>query len=265
MRTWEVKDTGRDIPVTTHDADESNSDTPHIVIANGFVGGTLASALGRRLVDASKGTLAVSTYEEPHVGAGSYAESYRAEMFDKVMRSIGGRAVVLAHSRGMIAWRNAGPGLLGDKLVRGLAGLTPIGVSDLPYTSWPNIALRLSGEVTHPPLETLASAVMTAKVAGHILHRCRYPGAARKEVARTLQANTAESVISTSRAVPTVMIVGDRDRLVPPAEVYDRLSKSSGYEGEIVEIPASHAGAFADPRHTEAIVRALQQAALLEK
>lgn len=260
MKHWEIKDTPRGIPVTTHANERSSGDkATHVVIANGFVGGTLANELALRLFDASQGTIDVSTYQEPYVGVSGYAESYRAEMFNKVVRKIGGRVLVLAHSRGMMAWAHTEPELLKDEVVQGLAGLTPIGVSNLSQETAPHLVARLGAEIAHAPFTTFDSAIMTLKVAGHILQRCRRPGAILEEVIQTLRSDTSASVINTSRIIPTTMILGSYDRLVPPVEVADRLNTGEGYRGDLVEIPTTHAGAFTDYRHVPAIYGAIEE------
>jgi len=255
MNIRTIHDAGHDIPVVTQDASDLMVADSHVVVINGFVGGTLAHSFAQRLIEA--GSPRVSTYEEPYVGSGSYADSYRAEIFDRVVRSIGRQVLVLAHSRGVVAWADTSARLTDDELVAGFVGVTPIGVSELPHTSRNERYKRLISEVSRPYLNSWESARMSARVAGHIIQRFYRPILAFDEVDRTLSVDTTNAMIATSQTIPTMTITGARDRLIPPPEVAARLNASTGYWGGHREMPATHLSAFADSRHSGTIVDAI--------
>jgi pimeloyl-ACP methyl ester carboxylesterase len=255
MNVRTIRDAGHDIPVMTQCTSESKTTDSQVVVINGFVGGTLAHSFARHLIDA--GSPQISTYEEPYVGRGSYAESYRAEIFDKVVRNIGRQVLVLAHSRGVVAWANTSEQLTDDELVTGFISVTPIGVSELPYVSHYERYKRLTSEIIRPCFNSWESAKMSARVAGHIIQRFSHPILAFDEVDRTLLTDATDAMIATSQTVPTTMITGVHDRLIPPEEVAARLNPSTGYTGSHREIPATHLGAFADSRHSQVIADAI--------
>jgi hypothetical protein len=255
MNVRTIRDAGHDIPVMTQYTSESKTTDSHVVVINGFVGGTLAHSFAQHLIDA--GSPQISTYEEPSVGRGSYAESYRAEIFDKVVRNIGRQVLVLAHSRGVVAWANTSEQLTDDELVTGFVSVTPIGVSELPHVSRYERYKRLTSEIIRPCFNSWGSAKMSAQVAGHIIQRFSHPILALDEVDRTLSTDTTAEMIATSQAMPTATITGIRDTLIPPKEVAARLNIDTGYMGSHREIPATHLSAFADSRHGQTIADAI--------
>lgn len=261
-----VDDGSLDYTVTTYRGMNGTraADQPNLVIANGWVSGTpLYRRLASHLIQAAKGNLAVTMYEEPLVGSSAYGAAYKAERLARSVRTVAWErpVTVMGHSRGWLTAAEVGDQLVKEQFVSGLAGLTPMGHGEMKDFDLKRAAVSLGTEVLRSPqtLSCIGSAATTGRlVTRGITHLGAGPVQGYGEIRDIMCADTCDTTAALSGMVPTTMITGEHDTVVPPDCLQRRL-ESAGYQGSHVTVNTTHVGALIDYAHAPEVYGALQE------
>ena len=234
------------------------------VLVPGWVGGIATCAgLAQGLAEAAGGNLRVVAYDEPLVGTGAYAQDYRVERLQQVVQAQRAPHVLaIGHSRGWLTVADAAVGLHEDGKLHSAAGLTPMGGHVLP--AWRTV-LGVAGEILTGPFATsprhngLRSIGTVGAVVGRgLTHLAAHPIAAGRQLGETFGADMLIQTAAISRRLPTLMVSGGRDFVVPPRLLRARLQEA-GYEGQHYRLPVSHVGALVDYSQAGNLYKGLQR------
>jgi pimeloyl-ACP methyl ester carboxylesterase len=245
------------------DAPEVSAPLATVVMAPGWVGGRQTCAdLAQGIAATSGGRLEVVTYDEPLVGAGAYSRLYRAERFTHVVRQLASQRPLMAlgHSRGWLTVLDSAEAWQDGPQVQALVGLTPLGGNLLPGRE---AALGVGAEIVSSPFNSAPLVRDRIKITGQLagrglVHGLANPRAACKQIRETLRSNELAKTVELSRKLPTLLVSGTRDGVVPPILLRQRL-RELGYEGRHLHLPVTHVGALAYRGHMARLSSALSE------
>jgi pimeloyl-ACP methyl ester carboxylesterase len=235
---------------------------PHIIIANGWIANARTSGrIARGLVDAAQGNIRVTVYDDPLVGTSAYGQSYKTERLVRTAQAIDTPLTLLGHSRGWLSAVDASADLVECGHVRALAGLTPMGHNEMRQLRIGQTATRVGKEII-ASVSTISDAGSIAIIGAvgyrglvHVSDRLRQ---AMRELEEVLCRDVTPLTVDLSSKVPTTIITGARDFMVPTDQLQAHLS-SNGYRGMFAVTPTTHVGAVSDMRAMAATYAGLQR------